>query len=166
MLARNCFSDGMCDLNSEENALTCQGVALLFLFFLSFCFFCCQGLCTKHSLCQESSADITSVKPSLTIQQMLLSFITSFGILYFYSLYHGGIVHLFTCILLSPSGQGMIAYVWSLHLAWPAAGIPPNIFNWMNELRVRCTMTSLWSFVSSMLLLMSFSLHGTIFLLL
>lgn len=102
---------------------------LAFLIPSLFLFFCCRGLCIKHSLCQENSSDTTSEKPSLTIQQMLLSFITSFGILYFYSLYHGGVAYLFTCILLPPSGQGIIAYVWSLHIAWPAAGIPPNIFN-------------------------------------
>lgn len=50
MLAQNCFSDGMCDLNSEENALTCQGVALLFLFFLSFCFLLSRPLYKTFSL--------------------------------------------------------------------------------------------------------------------
>lgn len=39
------FSDWMCDLNLEKNALICQGFDFLFKFFF-FCFlFVCVGVC-------------------------------------------------------------------------------------------------------------------------
>lgn len=135
----------------------------LFLFFVFF--LTSRPLCKIFffSLCQENSSDTTSEK-TLLDKCSCPSVISSFGhFIFLVSIrVEWCLCSLVYCCL--HQGRARLLMLGLCTVPGIQQALSQTIFNRMNELRIRCTITSLCSFVSSMLLLMSFSLHGTIFL--